>query len=78
MSSVQKKQNKPVNKKEEPKADGVETSQQLQFHFESVVLIVIAVGLSQLGFFYTTIFAYGLMTVAFTEMIKLQSREDKE
>lgn len=55
-----------------------DTQQQLQFHFESVVLIVVALGLSQLGFLYTTMFAYVLMTVAFAEMTKLQAREDKE
>jgi len=46
--------------------------------FESFTLICAALGTIEFGFTYTTIFIYLLMTVAFSEMVELQARHDKE
>jgi hypothetical protein len=42
------------------------------------VLILAAIGLTELGFFYATVFAYVLMTIAFMEMMRVKVRDDKE
>ena len=46
--------------------------------FETILFLAAFVGITEMGFFYTTVFTYILMTVAFSEMKKMQSREDKE
>jgi len=46
--------------------------------FESFTLLCACLGTIEFGFSYTTIFLYLLMTVAFSEMVELQARHDKE
>jgi hypothetical protein len=45
---------------------------------ETLLFLIAFVGITEMGFFYTTVFTYCLMTVAFMEMKKMQAREDKE
>lgn len=42
------------------------------------MLLLAILGSLEVGFFYTTILGYVLMTIAFYEMIQVQARQDKE
>ena len=59
---------------------GIDTTQ-LQVDvgmFESYTLLLSAIGSLEFGFTYATIFCQIIMTVAFSEMVKLQRIKDKE
>jgi hypothetical protein len=45
---------------------------------QSTLIVLTCLGMLEVGFIYTTIIAYILMTIAFHEMITLQARQDKE
>lgn len=46
--------------------------------FESYTMLLSAIGALEFGFMYSTIFCLIIMTVAFSEMVKLQRIKDKE
>jgi hypothetical protein len=46
--------------------------------FESFTLLCAALGTIEFGFTYTTVFVYVIMTVAFSEMVRLKSSAVKE
>lgn len=46
--------------------------------FQSSMLLLATIGLLEVGFIYSTILLYILMTVMFYEMLQVQARHDKE
>lgn len=47
-------------------------------HFQSILLVMLTFGLLEVGFLYSSVVVYLLMTIAFYEMISVQTRQDKE
>ena len=47
-------------------------------YVQSLLLTLIAFGLLEVGCLYTTLLVYGLMAVAFYEMIRVQQNDEKE
>jgi len=46
--------------------------------FQSSLLLLASIGLLEVGFIYSTILVYVLMTIMFYEMLQVQARQDKE
>ena len=47
-------------------------------NFQSICLVLVVLGSIEVGFFYTTVISYILMTTAFYEMIRVSAKREKE
>jgi type IV secretory pathway TrbL component len=64
-------------KQHQPSSDDLDNSipfKESIGHIQSILLVILTLGLLEVGFLYSTVLMYVLMTIAFYEMISVQTR----